>query len=301
MYADAVRCTHNGTGGSSTLTLAAVTGYPQPSDVWSTSGTKRVHYEICEYTDSTFATLSKYERGIGSLVLSTGVLTRTDVLYTASSGTVNAANPTALNFGNTAANIQILFGASAFTQRPALPAIQAAVGDTQWTPINWRQQADSTASTLALSANTEYWIPIEFIYGKPITSIGVEITTGATGNLRLSLYDWDTDGLAGNLLTEFTSGTQIDTSGAAGVHSVTPASKYWAPPGFYWLLLQCNATPTLRSYPVVGNPGAGIHSARDIVYITKSGTYGAAPSTGSKSSLSQSTRSAGFPPSVVIK
>jgi hypothetical protein len=301
MYADAIRCTSS-TGGSSTVTLSSVTGFPQPSDVFGTSGTRLVNYTISEYTDSTFSTLSKFERGVGSLVLSTGVLTRSVIGATwTSGGSYNVANPTALSFGSTAANIQILLTATANTQRPAQPSIQNAFGDTRWQPINTRCQADSNAGALTLTNGTEYLIPIEFSFARPITSIGVEVTTAAAGSARVALYEWDTDGLGGNLITEFTSAAQIDLSTTTGVKSVTPASPIWIPPGWYYVWVQANVGAALRIYVGAGSSGAGIHGARDIQYFTKSGTYGAAPSVASKTGLSQISRSSGGAPSVVIK
>jgi hypothetical protein len=302
MLADAVLFTHNGTGGTSTLTVAGVTGYPQPSDVLGSSGTRLVDYEAAEYTDSTFSTLSKYEAGEGSLNLATGVLTRSVIHTTWVSGTgYNWSNPSAVNFGNTAANIRVRLGASLRSLRPAQPSIQNSFGDTKWQPINTRTQADTNAGTLVLTSGTEYLIPIEYAFGRPITSIGLEVTTAAAGNARLALFEWDTDGLGGNLITEFTSSTQIDLSTTTGVKSVTPATPVRPPPGFLFLWLQANVGATLRTYSTAGSPGVGIHSARDIMYFSKTGTYGAAPSVASKTGWTQVARNSAVPPSVVIK
>lgn len=298
MYADAIRCTHNGTGGSGTITLASVTGWPQPSSVFGTSGTRIVFYEICEYTDSTFATLSKYERGIGSLVLSTSVLTRNPAA-TWDSTTYTSTGATALSFGNTAANVQILLSANTVTQAPALPTVQSTLAGSGWSPFNTRQTADFSLSTVTLSSNTNYYIPVEFRFGKPLTSVAIEVTTlAASTSARLAIYDWGTDGLPQNPIVEFTSGSQFDCT-STGVKSVT--GNWFIPPGWYFLLIQANGGPVIRTYTVHGNTGFSENGSRDLIYYTKGGTYGTIPTTGDKTAATTVSRSSGSPPIVWCK
>lgn len=299
MYADAIRCTHNGSGGTGTLTLSSVTGWPQPSSVFGTSGTRIVYYEICEYTDATFATLAKYERGVGSLVLSTGVLTRNPAA-TWNATTYTATGATALSIGSTAANVQILLSANTVTQAPALPTVQSTIsGATGISPFNTRQTADSSAGTLALTANTNYYIPVQFTFGKPLTGVAVEVTTLiAATNIRISVYDWGTDGLPQNLVLEFTSSTQVDSS-STGVKTIT--GNWFLPPGWYWLMLQSNGAPSIRTYTIHTNTGGGESGNRDIIYYTKGGTYGTIPTTGDKTAASTVTRSSGAPPIIWCK
>lgn len=301
MIADAVRCTHNGTGGSGTITLAAVTGYPQPTDVLGTSGTRLIAYEIAEYTDSTFATLSKYERGIGSLVLSTNVLTRTQPLVTwTSGGSYNQVNATALTFGNTAANFQILVGANTASQKLALPSTVSVtyLASDVWQPFNTRQTYDSAMDTYTVTNGQREYIPIEFIYGKPITQVAVEVTTPtAATNLRMALYEWDpATGGPGNLIVEFTSAAQIATT-AAGFRPVTMAAPVSIPPGFYYIMLQAdNSTVVLRTCTTHGHTLIStVGGSRDVVQWNKGAAYGAAPSTGDTSAAASRTRSAGAP------
>lgn len=299
MFADAIRCTHNGTGGSGTLTLASVTGWPQPSSVFGTSGTRIVYYEICEYTDTTFATLANYERGVGSLVLSTGVLTRNPAA-TWNATTYTSTGATALTIGNTAANVQILLSANTVTQAPALPIAQSTIGGASGlTPFNTRQTADSSAGALTLSSNTNYYMPVEFRFGKPLTSVAIEVTTLASAtSARLAIYDWGTDGLPQNPIVEFTSSTQFDCT-STGVKSVT--GNWFIPPGWYFLMLQSNGAPAIRTYTVHGNTGLGENGNRDLIYYTKGGTYGTIPTTGDKTAASNVSRSSGVTPMVWCK
>lgn len=278
MFNDAINATHNGTGGSGTLTLAAVTGWPQPTSWMGTSGTRIVYYEIVEYTDSTLSVLSLYERGVGSLVLSTNVLTRTAIRCTWNGTTYNDANPTALTFGNTAANVRVLLTSSAVTQAPALPGINAATGDT-YALFNTRQQLDSNGATLNLTTGTKYYIPCEHRFGKPLTTFAVNATSIATtGSVRVGIYDMGSDGLPANLISEITSGSQFGINTATGLKSVTPATPLFLPPGFYFAMFQADAAVQLQTIRHYGQGGAGSSLAsRDCVYLTKTGTYGALP------------------------
>jgi hypothetical protein len=299
MFADAILCTHNGTGGSSTLTLAAITGYPQPTDSFGTSGTKLIDYAIAEYTDSTFATLSKYERGIGSLVLSTNVLTRTrvDVTWT-SGGSYNMVNPSALTFGNTAANFQITLGGVAATQKRGLSSAFNVVSLPDiWQSFNTRCTYDSSGSTFTVTNGSRLYIPIEYIYSKPITQVAVDVTTSAAAsNLRMGLYDTDTStGGPLNLITEFTSAAQIATTGT-GFKSVTMGTPFWTPPGFYWLCIQAdNSTVALRrlSHFGAGLIGTQNGGGRDMLMFDKGATYGALPAVADTSASNAYTRSSG--------
>lgn len=284
MYADAVRATHNGTGGASTLTLASVSGWPQPSSVWGSTLTgKLVYYEICEFTDSTFATLNQYERGIGSLNLSTGILTRTpQVTYTGGAYTTSSAS--AISVTNTAANVQILFTASAVTQRPALPAVQSSYGNGLCLLSTRATTAGSTAGSFTMVAGTRYYAPVEVAYANAITKIGVIVNTAASSSsLRVSIYDFGANGLPGNLITEFTSLSQISVA-ATGVVTLSVTSTY-IPPGWYYMMVQSNGAPVLSAAPVMGDAGMGMSGARQNTYFSLASTYGAAPSVGDTAGL----------------
>lgn len=278
MFTDALRCTHNGTGGVGAITLAAVTGYPQFTNALGTSGTLFVDYQISEYTDSTLGVLKSYEAGIGSLALSTNVLTRTlpDCTWLSSGPTYNQINPTALAFGNTAANFVITFGGSSNTQKRGLSAAFSMVGDV-WQPFNTRVTYDGNSSTWPLTNGTHLYIPIEYVYTKPITQVAVEVTTATAGtNLRMGLYDTDTaTGGPVNLLTEFTSTAPIATT-ATGFRAVAMAQPFWVPPGFYWLCLQSdNSTVAVRRLSHFGSGLISSASGRDIMMVDKGGSsYG---------------------------
>ncbi len=303
MILDGVRCTHNGTGGSGTLTLAAVTGFPQPTSAYGSSGTRLIRYVIAEYTDSTFATLSKLEWGIGSLVLSTNVLTRTTVLGSwTSGGSYNNGNPTALSFGNTAANIQILVGAGGSTQKLGTPGLWNFGGDI-WRPFNTRITYDSNVGAYTLTANQMLWIPVEFIHGGPISQVAVSVAVlHAASALRVGLYEWDpVNGGPLNLINEFTSASQIAPT-STGWRSVTMGTPIWVPPGFYWIgLLGNDSTVQLDRLTHSGEGLFSSSSQRDILMFDKGVTYGALPALGSTSYANVFGRSAGGQVGVFFK
>lgn len=311
MFADWIKCTHNGTGGSSTLTLVAQTGFPGPSDIWGAAGSVMVYYTIDEYTDSTKAALKQAETGLGSLNLSTGVLTRSVPWRTWVSGSgFVASSASAISFGATAANIDILLTANASMLAPPVPAINA-ISDG-WLPIDATAQVDTGfVHGYDPIAGTRYYAPIRLGYGKPITSIGVYTTSAnPVGGIRIGLYDWGSNGLANHLLYEFldSSGAPLQLAAASGYQSFTPANVPFVPPGWYWLCVQPQAAATL--YQIVSycndNCGHSAYSGRKFVNYFKAATYPTAtgtqlPSVADSTSLTLSLQSNGNTYAVFIK
>lgn len=305
MLFDAVRCTHNGTGGASTLTLAGISGYPQITDVLGSSGTAFGWYTIAEYTDNTKATLSKFERGIGSIALSSGVLTRSrvDVTWT-SGGSYVRGGATALTFGNTAANIDILFGDSAGSVTAHMPGVFDFAGATDiWQPINSLQIYSSGLGSWTIVNGDRVWIPTFWRHNKPISQVSVSCSTAAAASaIRVGIYDWDpVHGGPGNLLSELTSGSQIATT-ATGYRSITLGTPFRMVPGWYWTCLQGNnSTVVIDRLDIQCNPGLSQQSQRDIVFFVKNATYGALPATGDTSASSVYNRSGGGQPGVFFQ
>jgi hypothetical protein len=208
-----------------------------------------------------------------------------------------------LTIGNTAANVEIIVGASASTQRPSLPAINSNTNlNEQYTPANTRISVDSNTSGFTMTAGRRCYIPCEFAYGKPISTIAVYATSVATtGNVRISVYEWGTDGMPGNLIKEFTSASQISISTAAGLKSVTLATPFCLPPGWYYFMVQSDAAVQLNAAVPAGHCGAGSSNNRDIMYFYKDTTYGVAPSSGETSYSGATSRSAGGQILVYVK
>jgi hypothetical protein len=242
------------------------------------------------------------------LNLSTGVLTRDEVhtTWVSSGNTYLSTGATPLNFGSTAANIDIMLNAKSGSLRPALPSVPVMSGaiTDSYAPFNNRIIVDSNSGGVALTAGRRMYIPSEFIFGKPITTLAVNATSIATtGNVRLSVYDWGSDGGPGNLIKEFTSAAQIAVNTATGAKSITPANPLFLPSGWYWFMLQADAAIQLLFANPATNMGAGITNSRDVMYLYKDATYGAAPaSADSLATMSgATTRSSGGQPLVMVK
>lgn len=101
-------------------------------------------------------------------------------------------------------------------------------------------------SAQALVANRLYAMP--FVApgrtGVTIDRLGINVTTGSSGNARLGIYN-DSSGYPGSLLVD--AGTVVTTNIAVVTISLSQALT---PGNRYWLVYVSNATPTIRSIPV---------------------------------------------------
>lgn len=113
-----------------------------------------------------------------------------------------------------------------------------------WFAANCHTHTAFSAQTLV--ANRMYAMP--FVApgrtGVTIDRLGINVTTGSSGNARLGIYN-DSSGYPGTLLLD--AGTVVTTSIA--VVTVT-ISQALTPGNRYWLVYVSNATPTVRSIPV---------------------------------------------------
>ena len=138
--------------------------------------------------------------------------------------------------------------------------------------------ANGTLATGAPSANNLRALP--FGTGKIVTAdrIGIIVTTGAAGNVRIGIYQDDGNGYPGSLLLD--AGAQSTTG--TGVKEVT-ISQALAANTLYWLAILGDAAPTIRTIPIAQCiPFLGLDNA----YGTALGVgwlaslaYGALPST----------------------
>lgn len=292
MFADALKFTHNGTGGAGNLTVAARTGFPQPSDVFGATLTRQFWYEIAEYSSATLQTLVQYERGLCGMNLSSSLIARfPQVTWLASGPTYSQGSPAALTITNTAANVVITFGNNANMMKPGYPSIRSGV----FGALNDRQSFDGVAGTITLIAGTKYYFPIELCLGMPITNIEIDVTTNVAGSLRVGIYDIDTaTGVPTNLLTEFTSSNQISLSTIAQATAALP-TPWIASNGRYVGCIQGSSGAAIRAANTYGDAGWGNSGGRDFGYGTKTGAYGTLPTT-ADTGLSYVSKSSGNPP-----
>lgn len=260
------------TGGTSTLTCSAQTGYPLVSEAFT--GTIFVDYSITEYTSSAKTQLSKSETGIGSYNTSTEVLTRTKVLstwdatdYLPKLGTATA--PTALNFGTTSANIDIMVSPMAAGVIPPIPFSAGAVasvsdglGDVG---LN-RQTISSTNRTL--TSGVVYYQPLLWNAMRPISKWTFRSTTTLTGGTPVfdcSIYECGSDGFPGKQLISLPQIGSIGTTNTTYTSSAAGTPVYLVP-GWYWigLLYTANTASGTFSprcdYALMASPGGTLIS-----------------------------------------
>lgn len=236
--ADFIRMTST-TGGTSTLTCSAQTGYPIVSKAFT--GTITVDYSISEYTDSTKVTLSKAETGIGSYDTSTEVLTRTRVLstwdgtnYLPKYGTSTA--PSAINFGTTSANIDIMIAPIANGIMPPIPFTSGAVASVTDGLGVLQGNLQVTTTTAVLASGTTYYVPYLLMYGAMFSKFSVRTTatlTGGTPTLDGAVYEVGTNGLPGKRLISFTQITSVGTTNTTYT-STALATPVGLVPGWYY-------------------------------------------------------------------
>lgn len=96
-------------------------------------------------------------------------------------------------------------------------------------------------TTLAVTAGVLYACPIFVSTTTTLTAIGIEVTTGATGNVKLGMY-LDSSGTPGAL--RFDAGA-VSTATPAAFKSI--AISQVLTPAWYWLAGVFSATPTVRA------------------------------------------------------
>jgi hypothetical protein len=280
MLGNWIECTHNGTGGTGTLTLAAVSGSPQFTGAFGASGTRLVSYTINEFTDSTRTQLSKSECGIGSLELSTNVLTRTKRLATWNGTTYDDTSPAAVSFGNTAANIRILCSPLADMGSFAFPFVNSGHNSLgKLYGMNFGGQG----STSVLTNNQETYYPMLWPGMGEITEVSVECTTldSAPGLIKGAVYDVGSDGYPGAMRKDL----GVADLSATGTR-VFANANFHLPAGWYYVANIANTnTAVLRiNFSAIATP-MGVLSGAIVLSDYRTGTYSTgladpAPTTG---------------------
>lgn len=113
-----------------------------------------------------------------------------------------------------------------------------------------------TSSTVALAANRFEATPFYCSDTIEIDRFGVNVTSGvAWSNVRLAIYDSDSNGLPGNLIY---GGSNISTAAPGYVYESTSivleAGKQ------YWFCIKSSSNPTVRAIPAAGSYNLGIVS-----------------------------------------
>jgi len=242
MFANFVRQTHDGSGGSGSLTLVAVGGYPQFADVFGGSGTRLVQYAIKQFTTSAKTQLAQAETGLGSINLATGVLSRSKVLASWDGSTYVKVAPSALSFSSDASLISIDCGPIADGFMPPVPFWNTTLGSA---PSSAGMPGDNHAPTGGTTTLGQYkiWIvPFRWAGRGEIVAAGFWVTTAdAAGHAKIAVYDVDSAGGPGALIGDF-GAVSLASTGAANV-----SGSLWLPPGWYFArVIGDSATAAVR-------------------------------------------------------
>lgn len=270
--------THNGTGGTGTLTLAHVTGGGDPYLAWGGtmptgfSATHIVPYKIIEYTgDITtgYFTPKNVESGFGTLTIGASVgattLARTTVQDTYVEGTGYAFG-TALSIGATAANVRIFLGPGVADNAQVNPYFESSLGDASGVMPHFQQGA---AGTFAVNNNQDVYVAFDWRIPMLVKKATVRVTTAYTGGTPVSnagfrIYEFGSNGRPGRLLIDLgLLGTSNASLNATGLVSTAVATTgLYLTPGEYIANLFTSFSGGTSSPAVGGNAASAISSPR---------------------------------------
>ena len=280
MIGDWIEATSS-TGGSGALTLADVPGSPNYTHVFGASGSRLVSYTVLEFTDSSRATIAKSETGVGSINLSTGVLTRTVPRLTWNGTTYNNTTPSALAFGSTPDNIRITCGPHSWRADGSSPFYRITSPSSAFR--SFHTIGYSAGSNNTVQANLETYVP-HYWAGGAFDGYAIWLdqasATGPSG-LKVAIYEVSSDGGPGAMLVDMQS-TPLDirNGGTTGVFvSATLAAPVYLPPGWYYVAMLAQVTAGVRGQsitfhsvytPLGSYPNGG---GTPITFATRSGSY----------------------------
>lgn len=218
MRASGIRHTTT-TGGTGTLTLTRETGFLSWVDIFGSSGTRFVEYCVEE------AASNKREWGIGNIALSTGVLTRTQIVATQSGTTYDATTPGAISFGTTGVTVSCRpLGELSPLRMPFFPT--ASPSEDLGYCVNG---LGNTALNHSITNARAYYI-IGYWPGGYFSQVGFYVTSGATGGAcKWAIYEIGSDGLPGQRIYNTGSNIAMTSSGAK-----VETGTFFLPAGVYY-------------------------------------------------------------------
>jgi len=181
--------------------------------------------------------------------------------------------------------------------RIVLPAPQIGAREYYTRIGRWYGGSNSnTSSNLTVVANKLYGMPLLVARVQKPDSIGISITTGAVGFVRVGLYSDDGTIWPGSLLADsgalVTDNIALMTAALSGITLI--------PGNLYWIAALFNATPQVSGYS--GGAVPKILGASDATWDTgyfayETQAYGALPATFPKTPSMQGTGG----PSVLLR
>ena len=237
--------------GTGTLTLTSVSGWPSYDDVFGTSGTRFVDYTIL---DSSGVPI---EGGVGSIALSTMVLTRTYPAWTWNGTTYDATDPSALSLASGTKTVIC----SAWTGLGLVPFVPSTLGDNKGHGVSG---VHAGLGGFSLTNQRKFSVPVKIEMLRPITYATMRVTTGYTGgtsSLNVGLYEIGSNGLPGVRLADF--GNLGSLTANTTVTSAALGTPIWLPPGFYMLDILAqysggSGSPVLNGQTAIWPWAAGI-------------------------------------------
>lgn len=252
MLADGVKCTTTTTGTTAALFVAAVTGYPQPSD-YLTDG------DVFAYNAADGSTPPQMEWGIGTWTASAGTITRSYIAQTYTGGVLSkGAGVAALNLSGTTTIIITPITGTQAPGRRATIASGMVSGNPQLAacfPDGYQVPQGGTAATNRIYLS-------EYIHKSHRAIKAFRAFVGSSsGNINFALYRVNADGTIGKQLC--TTGSKPTVS---GLTSYALAAPIWLPPDMYVCAVQVdNATASFRLAYGCGNTFFGPDSSGNSV------------------------------------
>jgi hypothetical protein len=264
--------------GTGTLVLAACPTPPGGTDPFQAFNAQGlgtavpipISYTIVEYTDTTFRTASRQEKGVGSLTLgSPTTLARTTVQQTATSmdttPTYNTAEPTAISI-SAAANTLIFIAASAADLLVCSPYFDRTLPSTDAIgalPVN---VGGTFTGSLLITTMTDYYNLFEWRTPMLVKRVRVNVATTYSGAFNTSqmygrLYAVGANARPTKLLYDFGSFAGSPLLGSTGIKATTVSgSGFYLQPGEYFLDIMPRisggaGTPSLSIFPQAYNSG----------------------------------------------
>lgn len=210
MSADCILLT-SVTGGTGAVTTTRQTGWAAPVDVWT--GVRVLPYNYNEYAGTSRATAPiKHEAGICSFDTATGIMTRVKIDVTWDGTNYlplfgSATAPSALSFGTTAANIDIMIGANSHRWPGIAPFKMGSIANvSDGVGMTGRCVMPVGNINVTLSSGTTYYFPIEIAHVGPFSQAAMRLATAVasgTPTVNVGIYEVGTNGFAGKKLVDF--------------------------------------------------------------------------------------------------
>lgn len=259
------------TTGTGALTLAAASApYVEIgtslSAAWGT-GTYEVAYIILENSTG------KWERGIGSYVTSTKVLTRTLVSASFDASTLDFTAPANINFASGAVDVYI--SDSINTNPLVIPGtgnISSALGASNVFGVGMIWPYPASGGSPAVTANEEYYGPMLWGGAHQIDQVTFRSNSATTGNMKAAIYELKQSGLPGAKIKDITTGTAVGGSATNTTIAVTGLNL---PPGWYayGCIFDAAITPGVGCHMLCGSPFGMSSTGFNVAAYHRAGSY----------------------------